>query len=223
MGKFGNTHEEYINRDGVEVPSVTTILKLLNKPTLQKWANYLGFKRQDVTKVLEESAHIGTNTHNAISAYFLEEKFTPDLKYPNELENIRANLNSFFEWINNYKVEVSLSEAKFIGKKYGGTVDFYGQVDNKTTIVDFKTSKDFYPSMFLQLGAYTNLIEDSGRCVEQVGILLVNSKKMEFKTLSREEINPFIEVYNELADVYHKIYNLDQISKQHKIKPIIET
>ena len=44
MGKFGNTHEEYINRDGVEVPSVTTILKLLNKPTLQKWANYLGFK-----------------------------------------------------------------------------------------------------------------------------------------------------------------------------------
>ncbi len=30
MGKFGNNHEEYFNKKGDEVPSVTTILKILN-------------------------------------------------------------------------------------------------------------------------------------------------------------------------------------------------
>ena len=51
--KYSN-HAQYINEKCIEVPSVTTILKLLNKPSLCKWANYLGFKRENVDKVLEE-------------------------------------------------------------------------------------------------------------------------------------------------------------------------
>ena len=39
-------HTVYKNKYKKEVPSVTTILKILNKPALQKWANSLGFKRQ---------------------------------------------------------------------------------------------------------------------------------------------------------------------------------
>ena len=57
MGKYSD-HSTYINKKEVEVPSVTTIIKLLNKPFIAKWANSLGWKRQSYDKVLEEQKEI---------------------------------------------------------------------------------------------------------------------------------------------------------------------
>ena len=53
MGKYSD-HSTYMNEEEVEVPSVTTIMKILNKPFIAKWANSLGWKRQSYDKVLEE-------------------------------------------------------------------------------------------------------------------------------------------------------------------------
>ena len=36
MGKFSD-HSTYLNNDEIEVPSVTTIIKILNKPFIAKW------------------------------------------------------------------------------------------------------------------------------------------------------------------------------------------
>ena len=36
MGKFSD-HSTYVNNDKIEVPSATTILKILNKPFCYKW------------------------------------------------------------------------------------------------------------------------------------------------------------------------------------------
>ena len=67
MSLYSKDHTVYRNRDGKEIPSVTTVLKLLNKPALIGWANYLGFKRTRVTDVLLESANIGTDFHAMVS------------------------------------------------------------------------------------------------------------------------------------------------------------
>ena len=64
-----SSHSTYINKEGVEVASVTSILKVLNKPSLSKWANSLGWKRQNVDKVLMSSAEKGTIIHEAINSY----------------------------------------------------------------------------------------------------------------------------------------------------------
>ena len=45
-------HVKYYNGNGVEVPSCTNVVKLLNKPELIGWANYMGFKRINTSKFL---------------------------------------------------------------------------------------------------------------------------------------------------------------------------
>ena len=44
LNKF-SAHNVYCNKDDKEVPSVTTILKIINKPSLMYWANGMGFRR----------------------------------------------------------------------------------------------------------------------------------------------------------------------------------
>ena len=50
MAKQQDEHRKYFNKDGKEVPSCTTIIKMLNKPELVKWANYMGFKKIDTIR-----------------------------------------------------------------------------------------------------------------------------------------------------------------------------
>ena len=47
-------------------------------------------------------------------------------------------------------------------------------ISDKLTLLDFKTSKNFYSSMFLQLGAYITLLEEAGYDIDQVAILIIN-------------------------------------------------
>ena len=66
--KYYSDHAAYFNDKNEEVPSVTTILKILNKPSLCKWANYLGFKRENVDKVLELKTKKGTAVHELLNS-----------------------------------------------------------------------------------------------------------------------------------------------------------
>ena len=82
----------------------------------------------------------------------------------------------------------------------------------------------FNASMFLQLSAYTHLIEEySSYKVEQVAILILNYKnpKFKFKILSKEEIEPYFGVFNDLQKLFGKVYSLDKINKEKKINTIL--
>ena len=62
-------HRNYYNNDK-RIPSCTEIVKLLDKPELVKWANYMGFKRIDSKVYLEERAAFGTHCHELFELYF---------------------------------------------------------------------------------------------------------------------------------------------------------
>lgn len=64
-----SSHAEYIRPDGIEVPSATTLLKIINKPSLSKWANYLGFKHLNVDAVLDDYSRFGTLVHEMINSF----------------------------------------------------------------------------------------------------------------------------------------------------------
>lgn len=196
-------HTKYVNKYGIEVPSVTTILKILNKPALQKWANWLGFRRENVDRVLERSASMGTLFHNAMEAYMKGDSFHPVYNYEDEEYKLKIFLNAFFEWKENHTIEPLLLEEELNCDYFGGTMDFYGIIDGKRTILDYKTSKGTYASMFLQLAAYTFMMEKKGFIVEQVGILNINEKGNKWTYFSRTEIDPYIEVFLKLAEFFH--------------------
>ena len=61
---------DYYVYDGYNVPRVTKILdETINEGYLVKWANSLGFKHLDYSKVLNEAANIGSKTHGYIENY----------------------------------------------------------------------------------------------------------------------------------------------------------
>ena len=209
MGKYSE-HSTYINKKEVEVPSVTTIIKLLNKPFIAKWANSLGWKRQSYDKVLEESANKGTFVHETLHEYLFKEGKKFDLSNPEVLNFLYENLNTFKEFEKDYDIKPIWGEKSFSLDKFGGTVDLYCELDNKYTILDFKTSKRFYSSHFIQLGAYIQLLEANNYKVEQVAILRIREGDYDIKIINREDMNDYIELFNRLVEVFYLVYELNE-------------
>lgn len=208
-----DSHTRYFNKEGIEVPSATTVLKLLNKPALVYWANYLGFKNLDVDEVVNESARLGTLIHWLINAY-LEKSliiYVPTGKFPAKL--VSSYFSSFKVWYNTNNVEPILLEKSFSSDLVGGTLDFYGRINDKLTLLDFKTSKKIRLSMFFQLAIYCILLEENGYEVEQVGILLVNNKYRDEKYLTREELTPYVEFVKELIILFHSYKSINNKDK----------
>jgi predicted RecB family nuclease len=207
--KYKTTHTAYYNSEGVQVPSVTTVLQILNKPFLMKWANFMGFKRKNIDAILEESAMVGTIVHELIHAYMTKAYYIwTGLRVAKTL--VMAYFNSFLEWKKTHTIEMIFMEEQLISDRYAGTSDFYGVVDGKFTILDFKTSKKPYSSMFLQLAAYCIILEAMGRQVDQVGIIIINADGYNEKFISREKLQPYMDTFIMLVELFHKWYDLNE-------------
>lgn len=205
-----SAHNQYLNQYGVEVPSVTTILHILHKPALVKWANIMGFKRTKTEDILERASRIGTQAHNCIEKYFRKEKY----KLPEGNDDIRDTLllriNGFISWIKTLgTIKPTFLESSVVTDLYGGTIDFYGEVNGLMTVLDFKTSSNIYASMFLQLGAYVNILEEQGYTVDMVGIVHVTEKGTNVRYMSREQIQKYINCFLELVTLFHSWYNIN--------------
>lgn len=62
-------HTIYRTADGKRVPGVTTVLGIMNKPALVKWANTLGLQGIDSSAYVDETARVGTLAHEMIQEY----------------------------------------------------------------------------------------------------------------------------------------------------------
>lgn len=207
MGKYSD-HSTYINDKNIEVPSVTTILKLLNKPHIATWANNLGWKRQNYKKVLEDKANRGTLVHEVCHEYLFNEGTKFDIPV-NKLSYVKNNLLTFKNFLETHNLNPIWGEKSFSSDKYGGTVDLYCELEGKKTIIDFKTSKKFYSSHFIQLGAYIQLLETFDYGVEQVGILIIHENDWDLKLLDRNDMVTYIDLFNKLSDMFYIVYELN--------------
>lgn len=209
MGMYSD-HSTYVNDKKIEVPSVTTIIKILNKPFIPLWANSLGWKRKSYKAVLEESSVKGTFVHELIHEYIFKEGKKFDISDTDKLNFLYENINAYKEFEKEHIIKPIWGERSFSTDNYGGTIDFYCNLDGKDTILDFKTSKRFYSSHFIQLGAYVQLLEKQNINVDQVGILRIKEGEHELKILSRDEIQEYIELFNKLVDVFYIVYELNK-------------
>lgn len=209
MGKYSD-HSTYINKEDIEVPSATTILKILNKPSIAKWANSLGWRRKSYEKVLEERAFEGTVAHELFHEYLFNEGAKFDTSTPERRKFLKDNLNTFKDFLTTCKLDPIWGEKSFSSDRYGGTVDLYCNLDGKLTILDFKTSKSFYSTHFIQLGAYIQLLEETGLKVEQVAILKIRDGIHKIKIIPRDEMDEYIEIFNRMTDLFYLIYELNK-------------
>ena len=63
MAKSTAVHQRYYTKDGEMVAGSTTILGVMAKPSLIRWAWNCGIKGEDYTKVRDSAGSVGTITH----------------------------------------------------------------------------------------------------------------------------------------------------------------
>lgn len=216
-------HEKYYNSDNQEIPSVTQILKLINKKGVVDWANFLGFKRKKYKDVLNEKALLGTLVHSKIEANLLGTEYTPfiDIQIENEVDK---RFKLFSLWKEFKSISCQKSEFKVNNNRYGGTIDFIGIVDGELSIVDFKTSKKPRFTHAMQLGGYMNLLEfaypDIYNNITKAIVLCLPDKSDQFKELiiPRESIPVYQKAYEQL---YESFISLNRLSKEFWNEEII--
>jgi len=161
--------------EGKKIPSVTTVLSVINKPALINWAagqavDYLvanikpgvsydeiqlnslftTARKAHMTRK-QETADIGSMVHEWISKHIKGEN--PEMPINQQL---RDSINNFLAWKEEHKVNFLLSEQPVYSKIHGycGTLDFVAKVNGELFLGDIKTSTGIYDEYFIQLSSY---------------------------------------------------------------------
>lgn len=194
-------HSTYYDNWGNEVPSVTTILKMVNKPELIGWAHYMGTRHISIESILEKSSYFGNSIHDYLECYFTGGCYIPLFSEMLNEEDYKKATNNFRWFMKDKTFDCVLSEVARSNNLFGGTLDYYGEFNGKKMLIDFKTSKDVYPTYLLQLGGYYELIKNEVE-VDGAGILIVNAKQCRFKEITLDKLKRYGEMFMILADFY---------------------
>lgn len=205
--KKARAHTRYRTADGTIVPGATTVIGVIDKPHLVKWANNLGLLGYDSNKYRDELAEIGTLAHYMIECHL--SGIEPDLSAysPEQIDRASNSVLKFHEWEKQHTLEPILTEAQLVSEKYrfGGTVDYYGLIDGIPTILDLKTSKAIYDSHIWQVAAYHQLLVEHGYDVQQVRVLQIGRDESEGfseRVLTVDELGPQWAVFEAARTLY---------------------
>lgn len=94
--------------------------------------------------------NVGSAVHAEAEAYIL------GVPRPEPLPAVAPYLTSFRNFLDDFKPEFELAEATVysVSESFAGTLDAIFRVSGRTFLADWKTGKDIYPDVALQLAAY---------------------------------------------------------------------
>ncbi len=200
-------HTRYM-LEGKRVPGVTTILGILNKPNLIKWANDLGLAGIDSDRYRDETAEIGRLAHVMILAHFTEEELDLSDFTPNQTKAANQAMDSFYKWMEGHKfvphprlIEEPMVSAKY---GYGGTPDLVIGEGNKMTLFDFKTGSGIYEESLYQAAAYHQLVREQGIKVKIAKIVRIGREAGEnYEERTMVNFKPYWQVFLSCLEIYN--------------------
>jgi genome maintenance exonuclease 1 len=161
---------KYETPEGVNLPSITTVLSILSRDSIAKWRKRVG--EEEANKISTRASGRGTRVHEIIEKYINNEKdykdgYTPDI------------IQSFLDVkhiLDNRIGTVYAMEAPLYSNHLGvaGRVDCVAEFDGKRSIIDFKTSMkpkklDWIKNYFMQESAYAIMWEErTGQPITQL-------------------------------------------------------
>jgi len=205
--KKARIHTVYKTNDGSRVPSVTTILGILNKPALIDWAWKLGTEGIDYKQVRDQAGDVGTLAHYFILCDIKGEK--PDTsEYSAEaIDKAETCLLKYWEWRKTNPIRpIMVEEALVSGQyRYGGTLDCFAERADtgEFVLIDFKTCKAIYNEHFIQLSAYENLLAEAGYRFDKAMILRIGRDENEgFEVRDIGNLDKYFEIFKHCLNIY---------------------
>jgi len=177
--------------DGKKYPRVTTILEIIHRPELERWRGDLG--NVEANHVKHEAAEIGTSLHNVCRLFNRDQSF--EIPPTSQIGQMFDTYRQWFEVVIDTVIE---TEQLVVSKKFGyaGTFDLLAVLKGDTipSVIDLKTSKDFWPTMALQLAAYREALLEEGKEVDRR--LVVRVDKLEAGKLQVKEYSQHARDFN---------------------------
>jgi hypothetical protein len=156
-------HQRY-KLNGRIVPGVTTMLGILDKPGLLKWAWNCGRDGIDIEKVRDHAGNIGTVAHALVEAWLRKMRFDESDVAPNILSQALSVKRRFVEWWEENGLALEHSELQMVSPsmEVGGTADIIATRPNgRRILIDVKTGKAVYREAHLQVAAYGAMFQET--------------------------------------------------------------
>lgn len=160
---FLKSHTSYKNAAGEKVPGVTTVLGMLNKPGLLKWAWGLGKNGIELEAARKQAADIGTIAHALCEAHLRGMAFDTTNITPEMLAKAETSFIRFVSFWDKEQFRVVALELAMISEvlQVGGTGDVFARrPEGQLVYVDLKTSKAIYDEMLVQASVYAAMYEE---------------------------------------------------------------
>ena len=147
---------KYLTPNGVAYPSITTVLGVLGKESLQRWRARVG--EEEANKIGAKAARRGTAVHAIIEKYVNNEESFAEGYTP----QVIGNFNDVKPILDEQLTKVYAQEVPLYSDYLGvaGRVDCVGEWNGKPAIIDYKTSrkpkrKEWIESYFMQEAFYS--------------------------------------------------------------------
>lgn len=168
----------YLTDDGGYVPSVTTILEAYPKDAAYfKWIKDVG---ADADAIRDEAGRRGSVVHQLTEDYDAGKEVTFIGEGAPKYKILEWSMfERYVDFSVTHNPTHHIIEGNYISKSlgYAGTIDRVCDIYGKKTLLDIKTSNSIYPSYWLQLAAYSQLLVKEGNIEhDQVAILWLNAK-----------------------------------------------
>lgn len=209
IGEKSKAHTVYKTKEGKRVPSVTTILNVINKPALIAWANNLGLEGKNAEEYKRETASIGTLGHELIQEELGGFEVDLDMYSSDQIVAANVALEHFHEWQNDidssietYHIELPMVHETLM---YGGKIDWYCKMNDEMWLIDIKTSGGLYSEMEAQVAAYAELLDHYGYKVDKVALLNVSREEevsYKFLELKPERLGKAWGVFEAALNLY---------------------
>lgn len=203
MTKPKKPRRHYVDAAGNRLPSVTTIIGLLNKPALMGWAarmaaEYVGERLRGciltgdsddefVNTVIaagknahnttrDHAAKLGTDAHALVERHYDGETIAVDVG-TEDAALVHGSYRRTVEHFTKTGTELIYNELQMVDPVlgYGGTMDFVLRRGSRFLVGDLKTGKGVYDEVVIQLGAYTSLLKLAVPTLEIDGGVVVHS------------------------------------------------
>lgn len=166
---------KYRTPEGIDLPSITTVLSILSRDSIAAWRKRVGEK--EANKISHRAATRGTAVHEIIEKYLDNDPAYTDGYMP----NVIANFNDMKPLLDKHVNNIYAQEAPLYSNHLGvaGRVDCVAEFDGKLSIIDFKTAakpkrKDWIKSYFMQEAAYAIMWEErTGMPITQLVTMVV--------------------------------------------------
>ena len=183
----------------VFLPSITTVLSIMNRQAISEWRNRVG--EEEANRVSRTASGRGTAVHSLCESYLKNEPLCPDTR-PDAVfmfKCIKPLLNN----IN----KIQYQEQGLYSTKLGvaGSVDCIAEYEGVLSVIDFKTAskpkkEEYIENYFLQTTAYALMYEELiGTPINQIVILIAvdGQAPQVFKKNPSDYIDRLVEVIDQ--------------------------